>query len=833
MKKWIGVNVFTALLIWMMLFAQAAPAVSSGQDTGIDIVMVIDRSGSMNNTDRTNMALAATRTLAKISSTGQEGSKSGVNMALVAFGYDIVGQSYTFHNVSDPVELGILQTELDNVARISRDEDTNTGKALQVAYTMIKNQRKKHPDHSFAVVLLSDGAVDVGDSQAFREARDKDRSLTAEAEEERSRKLGDDVANGLKNEGIQLHCIALRDPGYSGSATLGPEMQRWSEGITGGMYTILNNSSQIQEAMNNLYKRINKQADMAADIITPNHPARFQVSDGVLQVSVQITPGIDQVNRLDIKRKGRDGNTVQLRNNTDYTVVTSQPQLDTQGNPSGMSDSTIRFISPPAGEYTISIVDTKEYSYDVTIYTIRDLLMELEPVNTVENGFPAEFVLNVKKDGTEFHDDTIDPIAMVSDTSGNIVDQVKLSWNDADKNYHGSYMTTVSGTFSVQVVMTTQFAENISNIQEFNVTRTKIKVRRDALNNIVFSDHAVEWTDQNGERHPGYSSKQIRFDDIQQCYENIENYPVQDFNYSISSGSAVRVEKDADRQVFSIIPVQMGTARLEFTMSYELGRTDAVRCEVAVNDSQAPLLLTSAASQSEGMKSTIEAFLPTDYNEILSGVGSFFEEPNANDGEGFRLECAIEGGKEGGAESRIENDRLEVRGIKAGTYTATITATSYDGSSQSISTRVEIIDRKQRFIFIGAIALAVLVLIAVIIAIISAASKPPFKRSVLNITLDIDGETYEGSSLMLRYGKKAIKLSALCQQNGIFMGSCRSILDKIVVKPRKNGGINVHCGFKGAQTKDIILQSMDGHIIELDQSGGRTVELEYDEEDEY
>ena len=161
---------------------------------------------------RRERADMATNALADISSVGAAGSNSGVNMAVIGYGYQILGTTSGFLNVSNDDERRMLKEAVDKVAPIpDGNEDTNTGLALQTAYHMIEQQRIDHPNHTFAVVLLSDGEVMIGDSKAFKTARSANKSLNDKEETEKSRQAGTAVAEKLKNDGIRLHCIGMKN----------------------------------------------------------------------------------------------------------------------------------------------------------------------------------------------------------------------------------------------------------------------------------------------------------------------------------------------------------------------------------------------------------------------------------------------------------------------------------------------------------------------------------------------------------------------------------------------------------------------------------------------
>lgn len=282
----------------------AATVVNSQSDTGIDIVVLIDRSGTMDNNDPTNIALAATKALASVSAVDSAGQQGGVNMAVIAYGYGVVSTTQNmpgavegFVDVSDDAQLQRLEEMVDQNEKVGGWEDTNTGMALEEAYRLIEARRVNHPMHTFAVVLLSDGKVDVGDSDGFFAAhpelssdeRKKDRdnrsaewTAVNQQETAASVQAGDDTANQMAAAGVPLYGIGI----YSGSADdLGTDMENWAL-TTGGEFRVTNNINEVYDLMNDIYTKINQHAQIQPLTIRSGQPGYFDVEVGVVQVNI-------------------------------------------------------------------------------------------------------------------------------------------------------------------------------------------------------------------------------------------------------------------------------------------------------------------------------------------------------------------------------------------------------------------------------------------------------------------------------------------------------------------------------------------------------------------
>ena len=135
----------------------------------------------------------------------------------------------------------------------------------------------------------------------------------------------------------------------------------------------------------------------------------------------------------------------------------------------------------------------------------------------------------------------------------------------------------------------------------------------------------------------------------------------------------------------------------------------------------------------------------------------------------------------------------------------------------------------QFYLIIAGGALGVLLLIIIIIVAVIKKGKPAFSRTAtLVVQVDCDGDMSDGVSKLGRYGKKPVKLSTICSNCRIDTFSMRGVLDKVLVAPRKKGGIEVSYNIKGVGKKTIVMNSMDDRTIELDSDGDRLIELSYD-----
>lgn len=845
-------KILSALIALMLMLAAMAPAlantapvvVGSSDNTGIDIVVVVDRSGTMSGSDPKGIALSAVKALADVSvGEGLEGTQGGVNIAFVPYGYSVLGEN-RFYEISDERELQHLMAAVDAQAKVTPNEDTNTGVALEKAYAMIQD-RQNDPmtaNHKFAVLLISDGEVDVGDSKGFKDQKFKDsksREEAAEREIAASIQKGDDTAAALSAEGIKLHCIGIWNKDES---KLGLDMKAWAE-ETGGIYETTNDINAVNDLMAMIYEEINPHVEVDEFTIDGNG-GRFSIPEGVVQVNIHVRPSFRDASNCTIAKA--DG--------TPWPLGVDDIR---QSTGSTESYTVIDMANPDPGDYTISIADGKQYSFDLKLFMIRDLKMELEPVASVANGDPCRIVLNVTKDGNIYYDPNgYQPAVTITHTNGNtIVNNDTMKWDAANLNYYYEFIPLQKGDYTIATQMVKDNLINISNKQPLCVTDAPVRPAND-LGNIEFKDHAIVKYDANHTPSEGYAPYVIYYDDLERTnFSNEDGRFITGYTYAIDQVGAMDIVNDSAARTITITPRQaVNNANLEIRATFDGVSSEPVKGYISIEDEQEDVERSQFGNTVDGnVLAEIKGMLTGPFAGVdetlavavrmegdakveapLDDVEKLFLEPNqGHDGEYFTVSCEVrdaDGNVSDGVNARIDGATkgLYVQGVTEGTYSIELTATSYDNSEISVIFELTV---KDTFMFWVIVAAAVLVLILVIVLIIRGiivGGKPAFARGMLIITIESDGDSEQGSAMLQRYGKKAVKMSTLCSSNGIRMGNMRNTLEKITVLPKKNG-IAVHCNIKGLNKKDTILHSMDSRTIELDQDGNRIIELEYDE----
>lgn len=851
LKKVLSILLAAAMLLALVAPALAADTVDENSNTGIDIVMVIDRSGTMKDTDPHGIALSATRALADISRESNLAGRGGVSIALVTYGYDVIN-STPFYNVSNPMEFQAFSDEVNSSGVPNSMEDTNTGRALEEAYELIREHREENPQHTFAVILLSDGKVQIGDSDGFfaehgdelnvsvsnRKNSPEWQALTRQLVEESVEK-GSEIAAKMQSEGIPLYCIGIYANGDR--TTLGDDMRRWAGD---GNYNETENISEVQQLMDNLYLRINETADLQPATLRPGGSVDFDVRASAIQVNIRVIPMVDEANWDKI-------HIMKLENGIE-TGYSGQPNKENFGGlaADGTSEGSytiIRMIQPAAGTYRLRIEDGANYNYELAIISLYDLSLTLDNIASISNGTSTPISVRVTKYGNPYHNPGINPMLYVKGPFRDIQSAgdydpngLPMTWNENEQNYSVNFTPRGAGNYIVQARMMTTAAENMSEEQMLQVGLAEVRVNEGARIEHSFTGHAIQAHTASGLEEP-YEQWTFTLDDL--VGGNYLNNPD---HVAIDQMEIVFENNDDDLAVnqngseINLWPqsaggMTPGSKTVNFTLNVSVAGSNeplTIPGSVTIEDLQDGVTRNSTAQVPTIELSGILFGDRTIEQEAIANVNDLFMEPNEDDGETFDVSVlSVEKEEDGNrtptdkVEANIEDSTLKIIG-KAAVKSAVVTlrAKSTDGSTIDFEIQVSVVNLLTRYLMIAGAALAVLLLIVIIIVAVHNANKPAFRRgSTLTIELTTENGTSMGVVSLSRYGKKAVKLSVLCAAGHVSTGKLRTNLEKVLILPRKKSGLVIRRG-----NKESILLNMDVHTIEFDAD--RMIELSYSED---
>ncbi|MDR1548421.1 MAG: VWA domain-containing protein [Hungatella sp.] len=201
-------TVFTVLVLVILISLNASGSVLAGEvqeyniKTG-EVVFLLDTSESMNMQDRNQSAIDAIRQVAY-------GLPSNYKTGVVAYGT-------TVHTVI-PFDTGIQQTE-EQLASITYAGYTNAGEGLSRAVDLFTDDK----DTDRFIIMLTDGEIDMPDSQASERSRTQYTEAAALAREKNIKMFIVAIGSGVENselhifDGAEMTNGAIYWEGQSGS----------------------------------------------------------------------------------------------------------------------------------------------------------------------------------------------------------------------------------------------------------------------------------------------------------------------------------------------------------------------------------------------------------------------------------------------------------------------------------------------------------------------------------------------------------------------------------------------------------------------------------------
>jgi Mg-chelatase subunit ChlD len=253
--------------------------------TGIDVVVVVDSSGSMKQSDPQTLRIPAAKLF--FSLLGAEDSS-----ALISFSTD-ANTLLDFTPLTSDAARSKLLRAADLIT--SNGMHTNLHAALARAHELLA----KHPssDKPRYIVLMSDGKMDSGDTQ-------RDSALTTS--------LRDELLPALKKDAIQVHTIAFTD---SSDADLLRTIAR----VTGGLAKLALTDAELHTVFSDMFER-SKKPDML-----PIENGEFLVDAAVDEVTIVASKEDAQVQ---IELQAPDESRISDHNKNPNTRWLTTPRFD-------------------------------------------------------------------------------------------------------------------------------------------------------------------------------------------------------------------------------------------------------------------------------------------------------------------------------------------------------------------------------------------------------------------------------------------------------------------------------------------------------------------------
>lgn len=212
----------------------------------LDVVIVMDSSGSMKKTDPRELRKSAAKLL--VSLLGKEDRASIVSFS--DQGYPVIYLTETRGDLNRSQ----IFSAIEKIS--SRGAYTNIAAAVETA-ARVSRQNARH-DVRRLIVLMSDGKMDLGRDDISRDA---------------TRRLVKDIVPALKQEGIELHTIAFSDQSDR-------RLLENIAGLGGGFFNIANTDKDLHGVFAAIFEQ-NKQPD-----ILPFAGEKFHIDASIKEVTI-------------------------------------------------------------------------------------------------------------------------------------------------------------------------------------------------------------------------------------------------------------------------------------------------------------------------------------------------------------------------------------------------------------------------------------------------------------------------------------------------------------------------------------------------------------------
>lgn len=329
-------------MLAVLLFVQAAlfmplsvKADQNGTANRMNVVFVMDGSGSMKQTDKDALRYEALELFTALS------ADNGNYMGAVVFDDDII----------ETINIGEMTSKSDkdylagSVRNAGTRKDTDIGKALSAAVDMLNTGANRSLPS--IIILLSDGNTDVGNNSA---------ALAA------SKQMRDDAVNNARAQGIQVYSICLNSNNGAD-----PEELRLISDATGGQFREIKTAEDLKDVFNMFYGMI--YSTETKDLGTMTIP-----EDGELLIDIEI-PSLSVEEANIIINTLNDKTAYSLTNPSgDDISEYDMEQMTTKAK----SFSVIKVPSPAPGLWKLHVTGIPGDQVQVNLVYNHDLSLELQ-----------------------------------------------------------------------------------------------------------------------------------------------------------------------------------------------------------------------------------------------------------------------------------------------------------------------------------------------------------------------------------------------------------------------------------------------------------------------
>lgn len=314
LRRYVGVCLAVLLMLTGVLVNSTMVQAAETDEHRMNVVFVLDQSGSMAKTDANALRYEAVDLFLGLA------TETGNYMGAVVFDDSIVLQ----RDITEISGKESKQELSDSIKAAKSFGDTNIGMAIELATQMLQNSG--NPNLRSAIVLLSDGNTDLP----------KDTTGQALAASEQSKKNAIDAARAQE---IKIHSVCLNANG----AAKKQELQDISD-ATGGVCVEVKSAEDLKEVFNQFYNIIySTETINIADTVIPEN--------GELEVPFAIPAmGVEEANII-INTLNPD-TTYNLLNPDGYGYI--QSEMDAMSI-KAKTFTVIKIEKPKSGEWILKV----------------------------------------------------------------------------------------------------------------------------------------------------------------------------------------------------------------------------------------------------------------------------------------------------------------------------------------------------------------------------------------------------------------------------------------------------------------------------------------------
>ena len=380
------ISVFLTIMLLILTFGASFPvSADSGKDyVPMDVVLVVDISGSMKTADQDQIVLdEALQLFVNMMRQKPPKALEQSRVGIVCFEADAT--TYTRDASGNPafIDLDKLNAYVNGTSNVEPVNDIlrknglsgysngNTCKGAGLKNAVELFQKNSRPGAQSMVVLFSDGVDDY-----------KDGNSNAKAMKLESQGIADltESVSWLSNQTpkIPVNSIAF-NYNYKGGQSLGAEGMQSLQEIadkTGGTVYEVNSIEDVRQSFLNILGTNQNSYDLPA--VYP-----IEVSEEIVEVDISIIEKEDSLQDADIVLKKPDGTEVNLENDANVKYYRA----------SGYA--TIKMMMPESGTWNLEIYGDGEVSIGEIRYSDMGIKIEMEtPASNPEGvAFPGEEII--------------------------------------------------------------------------------------------------------------------------------------------------------------------------------------------------------------------------------------------------------------------------------------------------------------------------------------------------------------------------------------------------------------------------------------------------------